>query len=98
MIFKALSAKAGETFARELAGELMAQLGSAADHGTKKFQARSGKALQQAERRIEAFTREQPLNWLQRAKTGNAFLWALKDAGCPEAYAQELTQWLVAKL
>lgn len=98
MIFKALSAKEAEHFARDLSAELMAQLGNAADFGNKKFQAKAGRALLQAERRIESFRREHALNWFQRSKAGNAFLWSLKDAGCPETYAQELTQWFVGKI
>lgn len=102
MIWKALtgglSAKDGEAFARELAAEMVAALGDASDRSNRKFQGRAGKVLAQSERRIAAFKGEHPLNWLQRSKASNAFLWALKDAGCPESYAQELTQWFVAQL
>ena len=102
MIWKALTAglasKEGEAFAKELAAELVAQLGDASERSSRKFQARAGKALAQAERRIVAFKSEHRLSWLQRSKCSNTFLWALKDAGCPESYAQELTQWLVTQL
>jgi hypothetical protein len=102
MIWKALTgglaSKDGEVFAKELAAALVAQLGDASERSGRKFQARSGKALAQAERRIAGFKAEHRLNWLQRSRCSNAFLWALKDAGCPESYAQELTQWFVTQL
>ena len=102
MIWKALTgglaSKDADAFAKQLAAELVAQLGDASERGSRKFQARAGKALAQAERRISAFKTEHKLNWMQRSKCSNTFLWALKDAGCPESYAQELTQWFVTQL
>lgn len=97
-MFKALSAKSSEQFAQQLATDMLAELGSAADHTNKKFQAKAGKVLARAEMRIDAFKREQSPNWYQRSRSSNAFLWALKDGGCPEAYAKELTQWFVGRL
>lgn len=102
MIFKALGSAfgsaEGDTLARELAAQLLQQLGNAADRGDKKFQARAGRALNTADQRIAAFKKAHRLNWLQRSRTSNTFLWALKDGGCPDAYARELTEWLVARL
>jgi hypothetical protein len=102
MIWKALvgglAGKEGEAFAKQLAAELVAQLGDASERSNRKFQARAGKALAQAERRVAAFKTEHKPSWLQRSKCGNTFLWALEDAGCPESYAQELTQWFVTQL
>jgi ElaB/YqjD/DUF883 family membrane-anchored ribosome-binding protein len=98
MIFKVLRSEEGELLARELAEQLLQQLGSVADRSHRKFESRAGRALKSAEQRIDAFKRVHRLNWLQRSRMSNTFLWALKDGGCADDYAQELTQWLLARL
>jgi hypothetical protein len=98
MVWNPLRSAVGEAFARSLATEVLAELGDASAHTSKKFQAKAGQVLGRAERRIQAFKRDHAQNWFQRSRTSNAFLWALKDAGCPEDYARRLTEWFVAKL
>lgn len=98
MIFKLLRSAEGDLLARELAAQLLQQLGNAADRSDKKFLVRAGRALNSADQRVEAFKKNHRLNWLQRSRAGNTFLWAMKDGGCPDAYAHELTEWLVARL
>lgn len=97
-MWHAIDTKPGQAFAERLAGELLAELGDASEHASKKFQAKAGKVLQRAERGIEQFLREHRLNWYLRSRSSNAFLWALKDRGCNDAYAEQLTQWFLNRL
>ena len=85
-------------FARELAAFVMEELGGKVDSKDAKFTRKAEKTLMMAARRLQDFKAAHSLNVLTRSKLSNEFLWALKDAGCPEAYADELTEWLTLRL
>ena len=51
-----------------------------------------------AARKVDAFKKAEPLNFYKKSKLANAFLWGLKDAGCPHDYADDLTRWLTVRL
>lgn len=87
-----------QDFARSLAADLLAEIGDAARQRDAKFRKKSDQALARADRRIAEHVAGRRLNWWQRARAGNAFLWALRDAGCPDAYASELAEWFVMRL
>lgn len=85
-------------FGKELAGFLLGQLQSSLAKRDAKFQGRAEKVLLQADRRVRDFKAGRSLNVWQRSKLANSFLWTLKDGGCPEDYAAELTRWLTVRL
>jgi len=87
-----------ERFARELAQELLTELGASIGKKEAKFAAKAEKVLIRADRKVQGFKASQKLNFYKRSKLANAFLWTLKDGGCPDAYAKELTEWLTYRL
>jgi hypothetical protein len=93
-----LSGRQGQVFARQLAAFIVSELEGRMDARDAKFKTRAEKALVKAARRLQDFKATHSLNFYTRARLANAFLWALKDAGCPEAYADELTEWLTLRL
>lgn len=98
-MFNPFRSHRADTFAKELAVHVMAGLGSVQDRSDKAFRKKADRVLSQAKLRVDTFKREHGRpNWLQRSACANSFLWALKDAGCPEAYARELTEWFVLNL
>lgn len=64
----------------------------------KRFAKRAEKSLLGASRELQAFKQTHPLNTLQKAKLGNAFLWTLREAGYDEDYAAQVTHWLTLQL
>lgn len=101
MIFQSLNAGPAKEFGQQLAMFLMAELaaaGSSTRAREAKFSAKAEKALNKAGVRIQAFKAEHPLNFYKRSQLANAFLWALKDAGCDEGYANQLTEWVTVRL
>ena len=93
-----LDASEGEAFAKGLALSILGDLACASNATEAKYRAKADKALGKAQRQVEQFKAGHALNIFKKSKTANAFLWALKDAGCPEAYAAELTDWLTLRL
>ena len=64
----------------------------------KKFAIKSKQMLEKMDRQVASFKHQNKLNTYKIAQLGNTFKWALKDAGYEEAYVDELTQWLVARV
>ncbi len=85
-------------FARTLAADLLQELGEAARRPEAKFRRKTDQALARADRRIAEFRRGRRLNWLQRSRAANAFLWTLRDGGCAPDYASELSEWFMLRL
>ena len=95
---KLLGTREAEAFARELAASLIDDLGDAAGKPGPKFRHKAERALARAATRIDQFKTSHRLNWLQRSRSANAFLWTLKDRQCPSRYADELTEWFVLRV
>ncbi len=53
------------------------------------------KALNQMFQKMAQFKREHKLNVYRKAQLGNAFRWALKDAGYDPVYVEEVTRRLL---
>ena len=98
-----------QAFAQDLAKFILSELGTqqpkppattskAKNKDEAKFTAKAQRTLEKAAKRLQAFKADQSLNFYKRSKLANAFLWALKDGGCPQAYADELTEWLTLRL
>ncbi|CAD5373157.1 conserved hypothetical protein [Rubrivivax sp. A210] len=98
MIFGWFDARAARSFGSELALAFMALVPADAKMTDRKFEAKARSALTQLGRRVADFTREHRLNGYQKARLGNAFKWALKDAGYDAAYIDKLTDWLILQL
>ena len=98
MIFKWFATASGTAFARDLATFIVSELSGSLRKRDDKFSRKAQKVLVQAARRVQDFKARERINFYKKAKIGNAFLWALKDAGCPQDYADELTEWLTMRL
>jgi hypothetical protein len=98
-MFQWFDTKECEAFASELAVFMLGELQSRnADKNAGKFSAKAQRTLNKAVSRIVAFKTAHPMNFYKRSKFANAFLWALKDNGCAEDYATELTEWITLRL
>ncbi|WP_280190038.1 hypothetical protein [Delftia sp. PS-11] len=85
-------------FGKELASVIMKDLNSSQMKKDSKFMEKAQKTLTKADRLVQKFKLENKLNFYQRSQLANAFLWSLRDAGCPEAYANQLTDWLLMQM
>jgi hypothetical protein len=61
----------------------------------KVFRSKAQAALKTMAQQITQFRQQHDLNTYKKAKLGNAFKWALKDAGYEATYVDELTEWLM---
>ena len=98
MIFNWFSSAESKRFGRELAGFILAEMKGSLNKRDAKFAAKAEKTLQRAATKIREFESRERMNVYKRAKLANAFLWTLKDAGCPDDYANELTEWVTVRL
>lgn len=85
-------------FGNELAAFLLAEFATSGVRNEAKFAARTERALLRAEQRLQEFKQRERLNVYKKAKLANAFLWTLRDQGCPPASAHQLTTWLSTRL
>jgi hypothetical protein len=92
------STAASVRFGKELAAFILSQLEGSLSKRDAKFSRNAARALEQAAKRVQAFRAGERMNFYKKARVANAFLWTLKDGGCPEAYANELTDWLTLRL
>jgi hypothetical protein len=98
VIFNWFNTKEVREFGGSLAQFIMDEMPADARVKNTKFAAKAGKTLQKAARRLQDFKASHKLNPYKRAKLANGFLWGLRDAQCPTAYADELTEWLTLRL
>ena len=97
-MFSWFSSKESVRFGQDLATFVLSELSASAAKGEAKFSAKAEKALVRADQRVQEFkVRERP-NVFKKAKLANAFLWTLKDKGCEEQLANQLTDWLSVRL
>ena len=85
-------------FGTELATFVLSELAASTTRGQAKFSAKAERALLRADQRLQEFKVQEPLNVYKRAKLANAFLWTLRDKGCSNAYADQLTDWLSRRM
>jgi len=98
MAIKFLDAKPSVAFGKELAAFIMNDLSHSLEKRDKKFTEKAAKVLVKAGRKLDDFRKTETLNFYKKSKLANAFLWGLKDAGCPHDYTNELTRWLTVRL
>jgi hypothetical protein len=85
-------------FAGELAKFILSELSGRIDARDAKFKVKAEKTMVKAARKLQDFKAGHTLNVYTKARLANRFLWTLKDGGCPDAYADELTEWLTLRL
>lgn len=64
----------------------------------KDFSQKADKVLLKMANQVLRFRQGHKLNGYKKAKLGNAFGWALRDAGFDETYVDKLTKWLLLQL
>jgi L-fucose mutarotase/ribose pyranase (RbsD/FucU family) len=98
MILKWFATAETERFGQELADFILTELKGSLHKRDAKFAAKAQKILGRAAGKVRDFQQRERMNFYKKAKLANAFLWALKDAGCPDDYANELTDWLTLRV
>ncbi len=98
MIFGWFDARPASEFGTALASFFKQRVPPDARLSDKKFAAKSQEVLGKMALQVDRFKAENKLNTYQKAKLGNAFKWALKDAGYDAAYIDKLSEWLVVRL
>ena len=85
-----------DEFASSIAAELIKRVPpSSLESGTKKTAGQLKSSHHAIFTRAENFARTHPLNIYQRAKVGNSFRWALREAGYPSDLVEAWTYELV---
>jgi hypothetical protein len=98
-MFKWFDSSPAEAFARELAAFMVAELrGTRLDSLDNKGRKKAERAMERGARKVQDFRAAHKMNFYKKSKLANAFLWSLKDAGWPEAYANQMTDWLTLRL
>lgn len=93
-----LDTKQAKSFANELAAFVLGELNHPRVDKDTKFMQKAQKTLRKAAVRVQEFRASNRLNFYQRSVLANQFLWALRDGGCPQSYADQLTEWLTLRL
>jgi hypothetical protein len=98
MILSWFDAKEVQQFGDGLARFIMKELPADDKIKEGKFAVKTQRTLKNAAQKVQRFKTQNSLNVYKKAKLSNAFLWGLRDAGCPQDYADELTRWLTLQL
>jgi hypothetical protein len=98
MIFGWFDAKAARGFGEELASAFVERVPIDRNLKAHKFESRAKAALGELARSVADLRKQHMLNTYQKAALGNAFKWALKDAGYEDEYVDRLTDWLLLQL
>ena len=97
MFLNWLDTKEVDEFADAIAADLLARFPpSEIEDQKRKGPARLKKAHDAIFARTESFVRAKPLNMYKKARLGNRFKWALREAGYPAEFADSLTYELTA--
>jgi hypothetical protein len=97
-MFSWFSSSESVRFGKDLAGFVLGELSGSMAKADAKFTAKAEKALVRADQRVQEFKDRERLNVYKKAKLANAFLWTLRDSGCSDEYANQLTDWLSVRL
>lgn len=95
MMLNWFDASEAKKFGNSLAIFFVDRIPPASKIGDKEFAQKADKVLVKMATQIVRFKADHKLNAYKKAQLGNAFKWALKDAGVPSEYVNKLTQWLV---
>ena len=97
-MFSWFSTSESVRFGNELATFVLSELAASAAKSDAKFNAKAEKALLRGQQRLQEFKLREKMNVYKKAKLANAFLWTLKDKGCDDQLANQLTEWLSVRL
>lgn len=98
MMIDWFDAKEAQKFGMELAVFLTERIPHEATRGKEKTSAKKQEVLGKMFQQIERFKLQHKLNIYKKAKFGNSFQWALKDAGYDQEFVNALTKELLLKL
>ena len=98
MVLNWLDARAATEFGSTLATFFNQRVPADAKLSDKKFAAKTQEVLGKMALQIDRFKVHNKLNTYKKAKLGNAFKWALKDAGYEATYVDKLSEWLMLRL
>lgn len=98
MILDWFDARAAEEFGTELARKFSSRVPLDREFSERKFEAKAKGAIAQLQDSVREFRSGHRLNVYKKAKLGNAFQWALRDAGYPPEYVSKLTDLLMLQL
>lgn len=92
--------RAGEakTFGQDLAAFMVKELQGNLDALNPKGRKRADRTMAKAAEKVQAFRATHSVNVYKKSQLANAFLWSLKEAGWPEQYANQMTDWLTLRL
>jgi hypothetical protein len=91
-------AGAASAFGTSLAAFFAERVPPDAKLSDKKFAAKTQEVLKKMALQVDRFKAENTLNTYKKAKLGNAFKWALKDAGYEPGYVEKISEWLMLRL
>ena len=97
-MFGWFNAKEAKQFGTSLAAFYIAQVPLGQPGGEKMFASKTQTAMRGMDAKIDAYKAATPLNGYLKARLGNTFKWALRDAGYDVAYVDKLTDWLITRL
>ncbi len=98
MILNWFNAAEAKEFGGSLARFFAERIPSVKQFGDKAFEMKTDKILRQMTDQIVRFKQQRKLNTYKKAQLGNAFKWALRDAGIEPEYADKLTKWLMLQI
>jgi hypothetical protein len=97
-MLKWLDAKEEQAFGATVAQFYIERIPFEPPWSEKKFATKTVEVLKKIELQVNQFKARNPLNIYKKAKLGNAFKWALRDAGYDTEYVDGLTEWLMTRL
>ncbi len=97
-MLKWLDAKAEQEFGQTLAKFYIDRVPFESPFSTKKFATKTQEVLKKVELQVHQFKAGRSMNFYKKAKLGNAFKWALRDAGYDTEYIDGLTEWLMHRI
>lgn len=97
MMIDWFNAKEAQKFGIELAAFFTERIPPEISHRKEKTSAKKKEVLSKMFQRIERFKLQYKLNVYKKAKFGNSFQWALKDAGYDQEFINALTKELLLK-
>lgn len=98
MMLSWFDAGAASAFGTSLAAFFVERVPPGSNLSDKKFAAKVQDVLNKMALQVDRFKADNPLNTYKKAKLGNAFKWALRDAGYEAAYIEKISEWLVLRL
>lgn len=97
MLFSWFDARDAKDFGSSMARFYMERMPPNVGLNEKQFATKSQQVLEKMNHQVIGFKQKNKLNIYKTAQMGNAFKWALKDAGYDNGYIDKLTEWLVAR-